>query len=251
MDKAQTRHKLISLVLAILYPISLGLFAFPIPVFRYIMGSLLAFLILIGFYNWFYIKSQKLEPFWPTLGVVMFYGAWACMFLIAPTYFLQISFLIISLILGYFVERLAASVGEDILFGRLIVTAFAFFISASAITNYYFKLPGIIVLSGVFIFTLALARVGYEQALINAPAKLVNALVVALLSVELFWVLSFLPFHYSVLGMMVFLCFFCIWQLNYYFIFERLHLNKIVLLVGLSVLFCALAFALTPWRLVS
>lgn len=250
-NESQLKHTLISAALSVAFVVSLALFAFPVPIFRYMVASFSMFLILATFYNVYRFQSLKRDSLWSVCLIMLFYGSFGTLFFLAPNHFLQYVFLGFSLIAVYLQQRIAVNIGENILASRVILTSAAFFLVISASANFYFKLPGIVYLAIVFIFCSGLSRAAYEYTPLPSITKFINALVVGLLTAEMFWALSFLPFHYSVLGLLGFCVFYFIWQLDYAYIFQTLTAKRVAFTSILLLTTILIVLAFTPWKIIS
>lgn len=250
MQENDTQHTLASATFAILYVLSISWFAFPEAIFRFMLAGFLLFIILFAYYSRKYFRRIGRDSFWPILGNTAFFVGWSSLFLLAPSKFLQISFLVISLPISFLVIRLQGIVGESVQVIKVILSSVAFFLLVAGGSSFYFKLPAVWYLSSVFIFSVITARAAYEITPLDTTRKLLNSLVVGLLTTQFFWVFSFFPFHYSVLGLLSFEAFFVIWQLNYYFIFNRFSRQKVGLLALLIIFATLLVLMVTPWSVV-
>lgn len=244
------KQNLFSGLLAVGFVVSLAVFAFPVPTFRFMLPSFLVFLFFAAIYNYYRFKKHPQATLWSVTLILLFYIAAGSVFLWAPNRVLQVAYLCLIGFLAFLQQRLVLNSGEGVVSSRVALTALLFFLSLSAGANYYFVLPDVVYMSVVFVFTFLLTRGTYEYTPLPNVSKHANALVVGLFATEFFWVLSFLPFHYSVLALMSFNCFFIIWQWDYAYIFKNLNLKKIIFscLFLLSLTLFILAF--TPWRVI-
>jgi len=79
--------------------------------------------------------------------------------------------------------------------------------------------------------------------------KWISAVCLGLALTEVFWAASFLPLHYSALGLLAFNVFYCAWTLCYYFLYNHLTVKKVQYHVVLALVFTALIMAVTPWQI--
>src|SRR5256885_456493 len=84
-----------------------------------------------------------------------------------------------------------------------LVVLQVFFIAFSAYSWYFpkFQMP---FTGAVLILTFLLARSVYEFVPQTRTVKNISSFVLAFFACQLFWVFTFLPFHYSVAGLMLF-----------------------------------------------
>ena len=78
-----------------------------------------------------------------------------------------------------------------------------------------------------------------------------SAVVVGLFCAELFWVLNFLPFHFSALSVILFNFFYFCLVLNYYHLFHNLNFKKIQFHLGVMALSSFLIALATPWEVLN
>lgn len=252
MAKLSLLHSFIRFIFALAFPFSVSYFAYPKPVFRYMAIAFGIYLITVAIYSYWQLKTAgNVSKLWPIIGLMLFFISWAGLFLLPPTYFLQYSVLALLVPLSYFMQRTLTNVGENILFNRVIFTSAAFFVTLTAGSTLYFSMPDVLYLAIVFIFSSSLARSAYELTPLDSQAKLISSLVIGMFSTEWFWVLSFLPFHYSVLGLLAFYGFYLLWYLNYSYLFHSLSNKKLIFSTLLALGCIGLVLLFTPWRVVT
>ncbi len=243
-------HRIISAILSIAFLVVIQLFATPQPIFRFLIPAFFGLLAAFGFYNWLYLGWQDKWNWWVWLRPLLFLVGWFGLFFIMPNDFLRGLFLLGGLPLVYFIEALTSNVGQQLLFNEVLLTAFCFFMGAAAAAQYYPKFS-LLYTAVVFGFIALLCRASYEFTPLSAPHKSSSALIIALFTTELFWVLNFLPFHYSALALILFNLFYLCWALYYYFIFNHLTPKRIQFHLILASVFILAIVIITPWKILS
>jgi hypothetical protein len=244
-------HKISSAIIALLFLIGVQFYATPLPVFRNLFMAFLGFLILVGVYNFFYLRSVGKYNIWVWVRPLLFYIAWFSLFNFVPNATLRGLYLLASLPIIYFIEVVMERDGEQVLFNQTLISAFSLFIAAAAISQFYrFNVPGTLYLVGLFIFTTVLVRSSYEPTPRSKNHKWAGAVAIALFTTELFWALDFLPLHFTALGLLLFNVFYFCWSLYYYFLFNHLTYKKIQFQLLLTVLFTGVILLLTPWKII-
>ncbi len=223
------------------------MFATPLPVFRFLLPAFIVFLLILGLYNFIYLKTIHKANVWIWLGPILFFVSWFGLFFIVPNDFLRGMFLLLGLLIGYWIENLLGHEGQHIIFNRVVIISFAGFVTIESLSSYYL-VHSLIYLLAVFGFLVLLVRSFYESTPQPVKVKWLGTLLVSLLCTELFWALSFLPFHYSVLALMLFNLFYLIWSLNYYSLFNILSPRKIQFQVLIAFAFIIFIVLLSPWR---
>ncbi len=244
-------HNIASSVLTILFGVSLGYFAYPTPIFRYMAVSFVVFLLIALGYNAYFYGYEIRKYFWQIVLIMIGYGSLGIFFFLAPNEFLQILFFIIALPAIYFQQSLIANGSESLLSTRFILLSAPFFLAISAAANFYFKISGALYIAVVFIFCFFVTRGTYEYTPLGERAKYLNALVVSVITCQLVWALAFLPFHYSVLGLIAFFFYYFIWQLDYSSIFKTFNLKKALFTGSLLLVLVILLLLSTPWSVLS
>lgn len=242
------KHSLISACLSIAFVIVVQVFAAPTPVFRFLLPAFVLYLIVVGGYNYFHLKQRQLYNFWMWLRPLLFIMTWFGVFFIIPSNFWRGVYLLVGVVVIYIVERNLGSHGEQLLFNETLITAFTGLMTLTALSH-YFLLPGTLYLAGTFVFITVIVRSSYDLSPQNERTKWISAVVLGLALTEVFWISSFLPLHYSALGLLAFNVFYCAWTLGYYFLYNHLTFKKVQFHVVLALVFTALIMSVTPWRI--
>ncbi|MCC7356548.1 MAG: hypothetical protein IT410_02960 [Candidatus Doudnabacteria bacterium] len=243
-------HKIISAVISIVLAVALQVLILPDPVFRVLIPTVAVFIIGIGAYTAFYMRGLGKVQWWVVLRTVLVFAAWIGLFFIIPNNTLRTAFLIIGLPVLYYFEVTVGNAGEQLLFNELVISAFGLFMLLGALAQYFARIGSWYVVIA-FIITVLLCRATYEITPHGLRSKWLGSVIIGLCMSELFWALSFLPLHYSVLGFILFVIFYAIWSLYYYYLFNQITTRKIQFQLGLSALFIALVLLTTPLSIIS
>lgn len=244
----ESHHPIFSAILSIAFIVVVQIFAAPTPVFRFLLPAFVIYAAVVGVYNYFYLKRSGTYNFWTWLRPLLFIIAWFGVFFIIPSSFWRGVYLLLGVVAVYVVERNLGKMGEQLLFNETLITAFTGLMTLTAFSH-YFLVPGTVYLILVFIWTMLIVRASYELTPQDRQAKWVSSVVLGIALTEVFWVGSFLPLHYSALGLLIFNVFYCAWTLGYYFLYNHLTPKKIQFHVVLALVFTAIILAVTPWRI--
>jgi hypothetical protein len=239
-------HKLVAVCIGLLFLLVVQNFSSPIPVFRFLVPAVLAYIFFVGLYNRWYLKKIGKYNFWavilPGLLMLAAFGA----FLVIPSQNLRGLFLTLAVVLIALAEIILGNMSENLMLNQTLVVAFGLFFS---LFGAYFYTPNFepLYLIGIFFAGALLTRVFYESVPQPQRTKLVGSVVIGLFCAEMFWVLNFLNFHFSVLSLIMFNIFYFCLILNYYHLFHNLNFKKIQFHL-LLIAFCSLMVVLaTPW----
>jgi hypothetical protein len=131
------------------------------------------------------------------------------------------------------------SFGEQVLFNQILLTAFTFFISLFAF-NWYFQYSSFYFLVASFVLTTLLTRSSFASTPVPISIQWIGAIALGLFITQTYWALSFLPFHYSALGLILFAVFYCVWTLYYHYLFNHITIKKVQFHLSLSLGFIIL-----------
>ncbi len=242
----KNRHNFVSLAIALLFVLILQKFASPQPVFRFLVPAFAGLLAVVWFYNRWYLRQMEKYNFWIQLRPLLLLSAGFGIFSVLPSELWREIFLVASvpvitlfeLVLGNLTENLILNETLFIAFG-LFSYFFASYFYAPAYQPYYAL--------GVFISSSLLARCFYEFLPQDDKVKIVSSLVLGLFCAELFWVMNFLPFHFSFLAFLMFNLFYFCLIINNYYLFHSLSAKKIQFHLSLLMVCMFLALLATPW----
>ncbi len=208
-----------------------------------------AWLGLFICYNLMYLGRVNTHRLWCVCGGLLFSFAWFGLFAILPSSGFQWAFIILSVPVIFFLEYGIAAHGEQAMVNRLLLIWFSFSLAAEALPQ-YFLIPHVWFLCFVFVFTLLLVRYSYEYVPHTSQRKWTAASTLGLLFTELFWTSTFLPFHFSSTGLIIFSLMFACWLLYYHYLFHTLTLKKIIFNLSLAFFIIVTACIVTPWNIV-
>ena len=239
-------HKLTSVCIGLLFLLVVQNFSGAQPIFRFLVPAVIFYLFLVGLYNSWYLKTIKKYNFWSLLLPELLMAAGFGSFLVIPSSNLRGLFLTVTVIFIALAEIILGNVSENLMLNQTLVIAFGLFFS---FFGAYFYTPTLepVYLIGVFLGAGLLARIFYESVPQSEKTKLIGAVAIGLFCAELFWVLNFLQFHFSVLSLILFNIFYFCLILNYYHLFHNLNFKKVQFHL-LLIAFCSLMAVLaTPW----
>lgn len=239
-------HKYVSFGIGLLFLLVLQKFAVPEPIFRFLLPAFLIYLILVIAYNRWYLKKIQKYNFWDMLLPELLMAAAFGVFLVIFSQGLRGIFLVTAVFVIAFSEIILGNMAENLMLNQTLLVAFGLFFG---FFGAYFYAPNFepLYLIGVFTGASLLARTFYESVPQAPKTKLIGAVTLGLFCAELFWVLNFLQFHFSVLSLVLFNIFYFCLILNYYHLFNNLNFKKIQFHL-LIIVFCSLlAVIATPW----
>ncbi len=247
-------HKLNSFVIGLMYLVLLQTFSTPQPVFRYLIFSLLIYSGAVLYYNSRYLKKIGKNNFWLALRPILLFWSGLGIFVLLPSPFLRALFLLLTVGIIFVFEMLLANYSENVMLSFSALTMFGFFIGIVGVGQYFPPLNSgliyFIYISLIFSSVYLVSRSFYEFAPQPKKIKNVAAVILGLFSGQIFWALSFLPFHFSVLAALLFnAMFFCL-ALNYYYYFQTITFKKIQFHLLLLILTSGAVLLSTPWRII-
>lgn len=243
-------HRVISAVIAILFLVVLQMFASPLPVFRFLVPAFLAYLIGISIYNRWYLRRSDIFNVWVWLRIPLFLCSWFGLFFLIPSGLGRGLFLLFSLPIIFFFESLVGNQGQQLGWNKFLLTCGALLISLFGF-SYYFILPGVFYLLAVFVSVALLVRTSLELVPHDSLVKWIASLALGLFATELFWVVSFLPLHYTALAIFSFNVLYVLWIIYYHYLYKTLTWKQIQFHFILALALGAVMFLSTPWSIQS
>lgn len=180
----------------------------------------------------------------------MFFGTAFSLFNIVPGDFFRGLLLLFVVALGWLFEYFLGSFAENIALNETLIIAFGMIMSLSAYALQYFPGFQTLWLILVFVGTFLLTRSFYDFAPESSSSKMIVSLTLALFCAEIFWALTFLPFHYSASGLMLFNVYYFCLILAYAYAFNTLNVRRFQFHLMLLIVCSAFIFLLTPWRII-
>lgn len=235
-------------------------FSKPDPVFRFLLPVFLLLAFVVTVYNKKYLEYLQKYNFWVLFRPVMLLCAGFGIYMLLPFGYMRTLFLLVTAVLIFLFEMFLGNFAENVLISETIIITFGILFTIFGLNLYFpflktpylnniFSMQAIYSL-GVFVALYLLTRAFYSFAPQDSRNQTVSALVLAFFCSQMFWVLTLLPLHFSVLALLLTnFYYFCI-ILNYYFIFNTLSAKKIYFHFALIVLTSAVALLSTPWKVI-
>ena len=255
----QKYHKLISLLIGLLFLAVLQTFSRPTPVFRLLIAAFLIYLLAMGWYNKKYLQAAGQYSFWALLRPILLVAAGLGISFFLPSAGLRNIFLLATVILIFLFELFLGNFSENFLISEILIVAFGLFMTFAGLDFYF---PGLnsgtsrelafqpFYTLGVAASVFLLSRSLYEYTPLNSVQKNLSAAVMGLFCGEVFWALSFLPLHFTVQAFLLLNFLYLCLMFHYYQIFNSLNLKKIYFHLGLFAACLGLVLLTTPWRVI-
>jgi len=170
--------------------------------------------------------------------------------LILPGPFFRGIFFVVSVVIITVFEATLGNYSENLLINEILITAFGFIFALMGFTQYF---PGFyyLIFPVAFAAFMLMSRSFYESTPHPEQIKWLNALIIGLVSSQVFWAVSFLPFHFSAMAILALNFFYLALVLNYYYLFQILSSKKIKYYLMLSGITILLVFSSTPWNIIN
>jgi hypothetical protein len=227
------------------------MFANPTPVFRFLLPAFLIYAALITVYNRWYLKQIQKYNFWILIRPLLLVASGFGIFLVIPASGLRSLFLLPTALFITGLEIILGNLAENILLNETLIIAFGLFLS---LFGAYYYLPAtsfeIFYLFGIFLGSALLTRSFYELLPKSERSKQLGAIIIGLFCAELYWVLNFLHFHFSVLSILLFNIFYFCLIVNYYHLYHMLNYKKIKFHLFLILACSVVVLISTPWIIV-
>lgn len=243
-------HIIISAVIAILFLVITQIFASPLPVFRFLVPSFLAFVLAVSLYNRWYLLDQNRWNVWVWVRFPLFLLSWFGLFFLVPSGLGRGLFLLVSLPIIFFFESLVGNTGQQIGWNEFLLTCAALLLTLFGF-SYYFQLPGVLYLLGVFLSVAVVVRSSLELVPHDSMVKWVASLALGLFATELFWAVSFLPLYYSALAIFTFNVLYVLWIIYYHYLYRTLTRKQVQFHLLLALLLVLVMLMATPWSIQS
>lgn len=243
-------HKIFSALLAVAFVVIVQWFASPMPVFRFLIPAFLLYLAVVMFYNWRYFKFLNNFHWWLFLRLPIFLIFWFSLLFVIPLGFGRALFLLVSIPIIFFFETLVENTGQQIGWNIFLLSLASLLVGLYGF-NFYFPLTGLVYLFLLFAGTMLLVRASVETVPHPNNVKWLASLVLGLFSAQLFWVLQFLPLHFSVLAVLNFNILYLLWAIYYHYLYQTLTAKQIqfniLLALGLSIVI----LLSSPWSILN
>lgn len=243
-------HKIISAVFAIAFAVGVQLLTSGDLVFRYLVPVFLLYLLALIFYNWRYLIAQNQYTLWLLLRVPIFVLIWFGLLFILPFGALRTMFLVLSVPIIFVFETLVANKGQQLGWNIFLLSLSGLLLGLYGF-HFYFPLSGLVYLGLVFLGVTVLVRTSVDSVPHPSNVKWFAALVLGLFAAEVFWILQFLPLHYSVLAMISFIILYLLWAIYYHYLYQSLTRRQIQFNLLLVIVFSIIILISSPWTIQS
>lgn len=249
IKKIFSQHNIFSVLFGVFFIIALKKFSYPAPVFRFLATIFLAYWMLLGLYNHFYLKHIGQSNFWVWLRPFLISLSVLGVFFTVPNDFLRGMAALMGAFLVFLFEFLLGKFSDNLNVNETLLIAFGGFMALCGI-NFYFPGFSFIYVIMSFVWTVLMTRSFLEFIPQDRRVKLATALTLGFFSAQLYWALGFLPLHYSVLATALFCLYYLLLIFTYYYLFNILSLQKIKFHLGLAALCLAAIILATPWSII-
>lgn len=243
-----SRHKIISLLFAIGFVVVVQWFASPLPTFRFLVPAILIYIGAIAIYNWRYFVNRDQLDWWLALRNPILILIWFGLLFVVPSGFGRGVFLLVTIPIIFFFQTLLANRGQQLAWNWFLLSLAGLLLALYGF-NFYFPLTGIVYLALVFIGVLFLVRIVVDSVPHPPGVKWLAGLVMALFAAEIFWVLQFLPLHFSVLAVLSFNILYLLWAIYYHYLYQTLTARQIQLNVLLALGLSLVILISSPWTI--
>ncbi len=174
--------------------------------------------------------------------------SWLLIFAILPYEWQRIVYAVLSIPVLYVMNQVVWYPDETSIAAHTILGAAGVSVGVTAL-EFYFRVGGFWLTLAVYAFTFLLAYATYVLTPQPASVQRLTSALVALYATQAYIVTLFLPFHYTVLGFLVFLGFYLPWLFGYYWQYQSLTVQKIRFYLFFMGLLLLITLAVTPWQL--
>ncbi|MDB4940070.1 MAG: hypothetical protein JWO40_495 [Candidatus Doudnabacteria bacterium] len=238
-------HKVISSIIALVF---LVLIQTTSKVFRFLLPVMLLYFIVVMAYNYWYLKKHNFYVFWSWLRMLFFLASIVSIYFVIPSGFIKGIFLIFASAFVYFLELRLLIASEQVLFFETLLSYFGLALGIFG-NNYYLLPKNFITLILLGLATYLIARASFDYAPQSRQQKNFFAWFIAFCVLEVSWALIFLPFHFTVLAVILFNIFYVLWIITYYHLFHNLSMKKVSFHMIFSTILILLTLLSTPWKI--
>lgn len=252
-------HKLVSLLIGLLFLAVVQTFSKPVPVFRFLLAAFVIYVAAVAWYNKKYLQDSGRYTFWAIVRPMLLAFAGLGFFFFLPSEGLRDLFLLSSVALIFSFEVFLGNFSENFLVSEILVVAFGLFLTLFGLDFYF---PGVSLAKfgqlsfqplyglGIFFSVYLLSRSLYEYTPLETAQKNLSAAVMGLFSTQIFWALGFLPLHYTAAAFLLLNFLYACLMFHYYFLFNNLNLKKVYFHAGLFLVCAGLVMLTTPWKVI-
>lgn len=243
------RHKIISAVFAVAFVVLVQWISDPVPIFRYLIPVFLLYLGVIMLYTWRFLQNQDNFSLWIWLRLPIFLGTWFWLLFLVSAGFARGLFLLISVLLIFFLTNTVGNRGQQLAWNQYLITLFGILIAVAGFSFYFEVIYGLAFLAVLFLLVTLATRAAVQQIPHGDNIKWLVSLVMALFAVELYWVLQFLPLHYTVLAVIQFNILYLLWAIYYHYLYQTLNRKQIQFNILLVLVLSIIVLLTTPWSI--
>jgi len=237
-------HRINSLIFALVFLIVLQSTKFA---FRILVPALVLYSAALMYYNFRYLKQHGFYTFWIWIRQLFFLAAIVSIYFVQPAGYIQDLYLVLMTLLIFLFELGINFASEQLSFLQTLLTYFGLSLGILAV-NFYFLPRLVLTLAAITILTFMVARSSFGYVPQPPARKNYFSALLALSILELGWALSFLPFHFTALAVILFNAFYVIWIVIYYHLYNNLTPKKVYFHLVFSSLVVLLVFLSTPWK---
>ncbi len=243
-------HHSVSAAAGLLFLAVFQQLSFPAPIFRLLVPATLCGAVALWAYVSRYLRLHGAYRSWVAVRPSLLLLAGASAAFVVPGGSLRAATILGTAAAVWISTLLSASYSESLLLSETLLAALGFSLAATGL-NQYFPPLNTWCLAAVFGAFLALSRAFVEFAPHGEREKLVGSVLIALLCAEFFWVLSFLPLHFSATGTVLFAAFYCCLMLTYHHLYGTLTGKKVQFYLVFVAVCAAIATLVSPWNPIS
>lgn len=244
------RHKFFSLIFAAAFAALIYFLTSGDLVFRYLVPAFLLYLFGLAVYNWRYLLSQGQYNLWLLVRVPLFIFIWFGLLFIIPLGLVRAIFVFISVPIIFIFETLVANKGQQLGWNLFLVSLASLMLGLYGF-HFYFPLSGLVYLALVFLGVTVLVRTSVDSVPHESSVKWFASLVLGLFSAQIFWILQFLPLHFSVLAILSFIILYLLWAIYYHYLYQSLTRRQIQFNLLLVIILSVIILISSPWTIQS
>jgi|SRR5579872_4053134 len=237
-------HRLNSLILAVAFLVLVQSTNFA---FRILFPATVVYCAVLLFYNYRFLNRQGFYTFWVWIRQLFFIGAIMAVYFGLPQGFSRGIYLLLASALIYIFELSLNVVSEQLNFLQTLLTYLG--LSLGIFAGQFYFLPRVgITLAVIAALTYIVSRSSLDYIPTNVAKKNYFSAMLALSCLEIGWALTFLPFHFTALAVIMFNVFYVLWIVIYYHLYNSLSAKKIYFHLIFSGLLIFFVFLSTPWK---
>lgn len=237
-------HKVISSIIALGFLVLVQSFS---HIFRYLLLVMVLYVGAVMAYNYWYLKKHNFYVFWSWIRLLFFFAAMIGIYFVIPASLFKGLFLITVPFTVFFLESRLLIASEQVLFFETLISYFGLALGIFG-NNFYLLPKSFITLLLLGLMTFLITRASFDYTPANSQQKNFFSWFLAFCVLEISWALVFLPFHFTVLAVILFNVFYVLWIVIYYHLFHNLTVKKVSFHMILSTILILLTLISTPWK---